>query len=61
MRCCLTTWSLWPLIMCFAIIVPFTDRIPIPSYVAAGVLKIAVYKLILFYIVEDFGLIGFIA
>jgi len=43
--------------VCFAIIVPFTDRIPIPNYVPAGVLKIALfYKLVLFYIGEDFGL-----
>ena len=27
--------------LCFAIIVPFTDRIPIPNYVPAGVLKMA--------------------
>lgn len=43
--------------VCFAIIVPFTDRISIPDYVPAGVLKVGtLYKLLLFYIVEDLGL-----
>jgi len=43
--------------VCFAMLVPYTDRIPIPNYVPAVLLKAAtVYKLVLFYIVEDFGL-----
>jgi sterol desaturase/sphingolipid hydroxylase (fatty acid hydroxylase superfamily) len=41
----------------FTLIVPFTDRIPIPSYVPAGVAVLPVaYKLVLFMVVEDFGL-----
>ena len=43
--------------VCFALVVPFTDRIPIPNYVPVGLVKISiVYKLLMFYIVEDFGL-----
>lgn len=41
----------------FLLVVPLTDRIPIPNYVPAGLLGMSiVYKLVLFYIVEDFGL-----
>ena len=41
----------------FAAVVRFTDRIPIPNYVPVEVAHLSVaYKLILFYIVEDFGL-----
>jgi len=43
--------------VCFALVVPFTDRIPIPNYVPAALLNISTpYKLLLFFIVEDFGL-----
>jgi len=45
--------------LCFLLVVPFTDRIPIPNYVPAGILKMSLaYKLLLFYIVEDLGLYG---
>jgi sterol desaturase/sphingolipid hydroxylase (fatty acid hydroxylase superfamily) len=41
----------------FALVVPFTDRIPIPNYAPASLLKLPLaYKLLLFYLVEDFGL-----
>ena len=41
----------------FALVVPFTDRIPIPNYVPVELSGMpVVYRLILFYIVEDFGL-----
>ena len=43
--------------LCFMLVVPFTDRIPIPNYAPAGLLKMPLaYKLLLFYVVEDFGL-----
>lgn len=43
--------------ICFALVVPITDRIPIPNYVPEALLKMSTpYKLLLFYIVEDFGL-----
>lgn len=39
------------------LVVPLTDRIPIPNYAPAGLLKLSLaYKLLLFYIVEDLGL-----
>jgi sterol desaturase/sphingolipid hydroxylase (fatty acid hydroxylase superfamily) len=41
----------------FMFVVRFTDRIPIPHYVPADVLKMGLgYKLLFFYIVEDFCL-----
>jgi sterol desaturase/sphingolipid hydroxylase (fatty acid hydroxylase superfamily) len=41
----------------FAVVVRFTDSIPIPNYVPASLMKISIgYKLVLFYILEDFGL-----
>jgi len=41
----------------FALVVPFTDRIPIPNYAPANFAGMStVCRLILFYIVEDFGL-----
>lgn len=43
--------------VCFALVVRFTDRIPIPNYVPAALLNLSMpYKLLLFYVVEDFGL-----
>jgi sterol desaturase/sphingolipid hydroxylase (fatty acid hydroxylase superfamily) len=43
--------------VCFLFVVRFTDRIPIPKYVPASVLQMPLaYKVLLFYIVEDFGL-----
>jgi len=43
--------------LCFMLIVPLTDRLPIPNYAPASVLRLSLaYKLMLFYIVEDFGL-----
>jgi sterol desaturase/sphingolipid hydroxylase (fatty acid hydroxylase superfamily) len=41
----------------FALVVPFTDRIPMPNYVPVAMSGMPiVYKLAPFYIVEDFGL-----
>jgi sterol desaturase/sphingolipid hydroxylase (fatty acid hydroxylase superfamily) len=41
----------------FKFLVPLTDRIPIPNYVPTGVFEMhLIFKLALFYIVEDFGL-----
>jgi sterol desaturase/sphingolipid hydroxylase (fatty acid hydroxylase superfamily) len=41
----------------FNLMVPLTDRIPIPNYVPAKLSEIhLIYKLGLFYILEDFGL-----
>jgi sterol desaturase/sphingolipid hydroxylase (fatty acid hydroxylase superfamily) len=41
----------------FLLVLPVSDRIPIPNYVPTSLMKLPlVYKLILFYIVEDFGL-----
>jgi hypothetical protein len=46
----------------FALVVRFTDRVPIPNYAPASLAEIPiVFKLLLFYIVEDFGPIGPIA
>jgi sterol desaturase/sphingolipid hydroxylase (fatty acid hydroxylase superfamily) len=43
--------------LCFLLAVFFTDRIPIPNYAPAGLAKMSIgYKLVLFYIMEDFGL-----
>ena len=41
----------------FLLVLPISDRIPVPNYVPNSLMKLPlVYKLILFYIVEDFGL-----
>ena len=41
----------------FLLVVQVTDRIPVPNYVPAGLSHLpTVFKLALFYIVEDFGL-----
>jgi hypothetical protein len=41
----------------FLLVLPVSDRIPIPNYVPTSLMKLPlVYKLILFYVVEDFGL-----
>ena len=43
--------------LCFMLVVPLTDRLPIPNYAPASVLTLSLaYKLLLFYIVEDLGL-----
>lgn len=43
--------------LCFILVVPLTDRLPIPNYVPAAVMKFPlVFKLLLFYIVEDLAL-----
>ena len=43
--------------ICFLLVLPVSDRIPIPNYVPAIVLSLPLaVKLLLFYIVEDFGL-----
>jgi sterol desaturase/sphingolipid hydroxylase (fatty acid hydroxylase superfamily) len=43
--------------LCFFLVVPFTDRIPVPNYAPAGWANVSiVWKLALFYIIEDFGL-----
>ena len=43
--------------LCFLLVVPLTERLPIPNYAPASLLKMPLaYKLVLFYIVEDFGL-----
>lgn len=43
--------------LCFMLVVPLTDRLQLPNYAPAQLLKMPlVYKLAVFYIVEDFGL-----
>lgn len=43
--------------LCFLLVLPISDHIPIPNYVPSLVKKLPLaYKLVLFYIVEDFGL-----
>jgi sterol desaturase/sphingolipid hydroxylase (fatty acid hydroxylase superfamily) len=38
-------------------VIPFINRIPIPNYVPAGLLQMSIAdKLLLFYLLEDFGL-----